>query len=94
MITPVGSRLLIRPFRGKAMKGSIITPERFRQNQFLAVILAVGPDVESPSLKVGEVVLYDNYIGLIVDKEKNEMLIEEVGLIAVVEEGTDVSLNS
>jgi len=94
VIVPVGSRVLIRPYKGKVQKGSIIIPERFRQNQFIALVLAIGPDVVSPSLKVGETVLYNNYVGLIVDKEKNEMLIKEDGIVGIVEGAGDVSIGT
>ena len=83
-ITPIGNRLLIRPFRGASKRGVIIIPENARKNQFNAIIIAVGDGIKSPALEEGTIIIYDMYNGLIVDPEKNLLLITEEDVISVL----------
>ena len=93
-ITPVGNRLLIRPFRGASKKGSIVIPETARKNQFRAVIISVGEGVKSPHLTPGKIVIYDMYNGLLVDGEKNLFLLVEDDIISTIETDTGETIDN
>jgi len=75
-LLPEGDNVLVDPIRRSGKIGSFNLPVGVKGGtQTRAVVLAVGPWVKSPSLKVGETVVMKSYSGTPVQHQGKECLI-------------------
>ena len=78
-LTPLGSRLLVRPLAGPEKVGSIYIPSQHREYAIKGEVLEVGPEVRD--IEVGMVVLFPAAAGQEVGSDR---LIQESSILATV----------
>ncbi len=86
--TPLGNRVLLKIIKNKnETKGGIIIPDTAEHKVHLATVVAVGNDSENSDLKVGQVVLYDEYLGTKMEIDNiDHLIIKMDDILAIVEQ--------
>lgn len=69
-VKPLGKRVLIQRSKAAATKGGILLPDTAQEKPKEGKVIAVGPGkrddqghLETPSVKVGDLVLFSSYAG-------------------------------
>jgi chaperonin GroES len=92
MLQPLGSRVLVEPSEAEAKSaGGIILPEKAQEKPREGKIIAAGPgkimengEREPMQVKVGDVVVYQQYGGTEIKVEGKEfLLIDQSSLLAI-----------
>ena len=86
-IKPLGDRVLLKiEQEEEKTKGGLFIPETAQEKTQSGVVVAVGDDEESISVKEGQKVMYDKYAGttLTIDGE-DHLILRMDDVIAVVE---------
>jgi len=93
-LKPLGDRVIIEQSEADEMsKGGILIPEKAKEKPTKGKILAVGPGkttddgkVITPTVKVGDQVLYSKYAGTEVKVDGEErIIIQESEILAIIE---------
>ncbi len=78
-IKPLGNRVLIKRSKAKSTKGGILLPDSAQEKPKEGEVIAVGPGkisdrgvLETPSVRVGDVVLFGSYAGTEVKNSGSE----------------------
>jgi len=78
-IKPLGKRVLIRRSKAEKTKGGILLPESAQEKPKEGEVLAIGPgklddngNMDMPSVKVGDRVLFGSYAGTEVKDQEHE----------------------
>jgi chaperonin GroES len=93
-IQPLGDRIVVKPLEAEAKtKGGILLPDTAKEKPQEGKVVAVGKgkildngSVQTPEVKVGDIVLYGKYSGNeITTKDGEELLImREEDILAVI----------
>lgn len=81
-----GDRCIVRPIRTPLKYGKLHLPTSSVRNTAVGKVLYIGPEVRSAALKPGVIVTVNNLAGVMIDKEKNYLLLKEEDIIAIVED--------
>jgi chaperonin GroES len=86
-LKPVGKRVIIEPLQAEETTTSgLIIPDTAKTTPQEATVIAIGTEVTTDDIKVGDVVIYSMYGGTKVSYGgKSYLIMDTVDLIAVVE---------
>ena len=84
-IQPLGSRVLIEVVEEEGLTASgLVIPDTAKEKQQKGLVVAVGDDDETITVKVGEKVLFPKYTGTEISQDGHEFLIiDATELLAV-----------
>ena len=84
-IQPLGSRVLIEVVEEEGVTASgLVIPDTAKEKQQKGLVVAVGDDDETITVKVGEKVLFPKYTGTEISQDGHEFLIiDATELLAV-----------
>jgi len=88
-IKPLGKRVLIKRAEATQTKGGIYLPETAKEKPKEGSVIAVGPEVDQGSVKVGDRVMFSAYSGTEVkDQSGNEeyLVMSEDDILGVLAE--------
>jgi chaperonin GroES len=93
-IKPLGNRVLVKRSELKATKGGILLPDSAQEKPKQGEVLAVGPgktdengQLQSPQVRVGDLVLFSSYSGTEVkteDREAEYLILSEDDILGVL----------
>ncbi|MHB1008417.1 MAG: co-chaperone GroES [Propionibacteriaceae bacterium] len=85
-ITPLGSRVLIEVLEEEGVTASgLVIPDTAKEKEQKGVVVAVGDDDETITVKVGEKVLFPKYTGTEISQTGHEyLIIDATELLAVL----------
>ena len=86
MIKPLGQRVLIQPRSiGEKTKGGLYIPVESQKRMSESDVVLVSEEIESPKIKAGDVVVFDQYAGNKYERDNVEYVILNLDdIIAVV----------
>ena len=85
-ITPLGSRVLIEVLEEEGVTASgLVIPDTAKEKEQKGVVVAVGDDDETITVKVGEKVLFPKYTGTEISQAGHDyLIIDATELLAVL----------